>query len=118
MTDDTEEERYGQESLKESKKLAAQQLADENVEAFVLVSYDGQGTNVTLEGNFVEPQTEMPMPQALLATLIYSYSIQTNREPLRIGQAATYAAEQIFNNPTEFDFVTNMDDVIDQQTQE
>lgn len=115
MTEEDREYELDDEQIKESKKLAAQELADDDLEAFVLVTYDGHDTSVTLEADFVEPQTEMPMPQAFLATLIYNYGIQTNRRPMRIGQAATYAAEQIFQNPTEFDFVTDMDEVIDDE---
>jgi len=103
-----------EEQLKEAKKNAAQELSDDELEGFVLVSYDGDETSVTLMADDVEPQTEMPLPQALLATLIYDYSLRTNREPLRIGQAATYAASQIFNNPTEFDFVTDFDEMVDE----
>lgn len=115
MTDEEREYDLDEEQIKESKKLAAQELANEDLEAFVLVTYDGKDTSVTLEADFMEPQTEMPMPQALLATLIYNYSVQTGRRPMRIGQAATYAAEQIFQNPTEFDFVTDMNEVIQQE---
>jgi len=114
MTDESAEpEKEYQEKVKEAKKNAAQELGRDEVESFVLVSYDGDETSVTLMADSVEPQTEMPMPQALLATLIYDYSIRTNREPLRIGQAATYAAEQIFNNPQQFDFVTDFEEMME-----
>lgn len=99
-----------QERLEESLRLATDQLTDAELEAFVLVSMAGGEANVTVEADQVHDETEMPMPQVLLATLIYNYAQQTGTRPLRIGQAATYAAENIFKDATDYEFVTNLDD--------
>jgi hypothetical protein len=115
MSDNSETEEPYRKKLNTAKKNAAQQLADENLQSFVLVSYNGAEMSVTLMADSVEQQTEMPMPQALLSTLIFDYSIRTNRKPLHIGQAATYAAGEIFSNPTEFDFVTDFDEDLIQE---
>lgn len=101
--------------FKEALKEASQELADDDLESFVLASFDGDQSKVTMHADQFHQETEMPMPQMLLATIIYNYSQRSGVEPLRIGQAATYAAEQIFKDSTEADFVRDFDDYLREQ---
>jgi len=117
MSDGDEEfdREYQQRERKEALKEASQELASDDLESFVLISFDGDQSKVTMHADQFHEETEMPMPQMLLATIIYNYSQRTGIEPLRIGQAATYAAEQIFKDATEADFVRDFDDYLRDQ---
>lgn len=90
---------------KEALKQASQELADDGLQSFALITYDGDQSKVTMHADQMHQETEMPMPQMLLATLIYNLSQRSGTQPLRIGQAATYAAEQVFYDATDQDFV-------------
>jgi Cu/Ag efflux protein CusF len=108
----TEEPETYDDALKEALKQASGELAADNLESFALVTFDGDVPKVTMEADQHHEPTGMPMPQMLLATLIYDLSQRANVEPLRIGQAATYAAEQMFNNRdvTDAEWVRDMDE--------
>lgn len=102
-----------EDQLKQALKNASQELAADDLESFALVSFDGTVPSVTMEADQYHEQTGMPMPQLLLATLIYNLAQRSGEKPLRIGQAATYAAEQMFGEGkdfTEADFVRNLDE--------
>lgn len=114
MSDEDQSHDYDQAEFKEALKEASQELASDDLESFVLASFDGDQAKVTMHADQFHQETEMPMPQMLLATVIYNYSQRTGVEPLRIGQAATYAAEQIFKDAAEADFVRDFSDHLDE----
>jgi len=105
-----DQEDYDHDPRKEALKQASQELADGELESFALISFDGEQSKVTMHADQFHHETEMPMPQMLLATFIYNLSQRTDIDPLRIGQAATYAAEQVFYDATEADFVRDFED--------
>jgi hypothetical protein len=113
MAEDNETE----DPLAESKKLAAQQLMKSETEAFVVASFNAKSDEmeVTVQADQIHKTTGTPMPQVLLSAIILDYADQTEWEPLRIGQGATYLAGQVHEDPDEFDmdFVTDMDEVIE-----
>lgn len=97
---------------KEALKQASQELADNQLQAFALISFDGNESKVTMHADQMHQETEMPMPQMLLATYIYNLAQRSSVEPLRIGQAGTYAAENIFHDATDADFVRDFNEDI------
>jgi hypothetical protein len=97
-----------------ARKLARMQLMSNDTEAFAMVTFDGDDVNVSYYGDQVHEQTQMPMPQVLLAGLIYDYSRGTDVEPLRIGQAATYAAGNVFAAPQEAEDIPGVRNLADE----
>lgn len=111
--DDGQDNEY-EDVWREALRQASGELSDENLEGFALISYDGDQAKVTMQANQVHNETEMPMPQMLLATFIYNLAQRTDTQPLRIGQAATYAAEQIFHDATDAEWVRDFTEELEQ----
>jgi len=112
MTEEDQENHSHDTNRKEALKQASEELASDDLESFALITFSGDTPKVTLHADQYHEETGMPMPQLLLATLIYDLSQRSDAEPLRIGQAATYGAEQMFNNRdvTDHDWVRNMNE--------
>lgn len=110
MTDDNTP--LPEDKHKEALKQASQELAANDLESFALITFDGDQSKVTMHADQHHHETEMPMPQMLLATLIYNIGQRTDTKPMHIGQAATFAAENIFYDATDQDYVRDIGDEV------